>query len=131
MTNKLLCYTFLCGCKFVCLFAGSYCRVATAVMQMVRQGKEMESDPNTCLPIDDINSLFLELAPKCPMLMFKWCYILTLVNFGDQAFWAQILRTQPHDLILEQGYYEPVFNCSNMLMALFCRHPFDSILIVI
>ncbi|KDR16213.1 huntingtin [Zootermopsis nevadensis] len=83
--------------------SGRYCRVATAVMQMVQQGKEMGSDPNSCLPINDINNLFLELAPKCPMHMFKWCYILTLVNFSDQTFWAQILRTQPHDLILEQG----------------------------
>lgn len=93
-------------------FAGSYCRVATAVMQMVHQSKEMGSDPNSCLPIEDINSLFLELAPKCPMLMFKWCYLLTLVNFGDQAFWAQILRTQPHDLILDQGYYKLIFSLS-------------------
>lgn len=92
-----------------CFFAGRYCRVATAVMQMVQEGKEMGSDPNSCLPINDINNLFLELAPKCPMHMFKWCYILTLVNFSDQTFWAQILRTQPHDLILEQGYYKTVF----------------------
>lgn len=94
---------------FSFLFPGSYCRVATAVMQMVQQGKEMGSDPNSCLPIDDINSLFLELAPKCPMLMFKWCYLLTLVNFNEQTFWAQILRTHPHDLILEQGYCKTVF----------------------
>jgi hypothetical protein len=90
-------------------FAGSYCHVATAVMQMVQQSKETGSDPDSCLPVDDINSLFLELAPKCPMLMFKWCYLLTLVNFGDQTFWAKILRTQPHDLILDQGYYKIVF----------------------
>ena len=101
-------------------------------MQMVQQGKEGERDPNTCVPIDDINSLFLELAPKCPMLMFKWCYLLTLVNFGDQAFWAQILRTQPHDLILEQGYYKPVFIFScNMLMILLYIEPFNSTLIEI
>jgi hypothetical protein len=86
-------------------------------MQMVQQGKEMGSDPNSCLPINDINNLFLELAPKCPMLMFKWCYLLTLVNFSDQTFWAQILRTQPHDLILEQGYYKAVFffSCNHAL----------------
>jgi len=93
-------------------------------MQMVQQGKEGESDPNTCVPIDDINSLFLELAPKCPLLMFKWCYLLTLVNFGDQAFWAQILRTQPHDLILEQGYYKPVFifSCNMLMILLYIYH---------
>ncbi|XP_069698723.1 huntingtin isoform X2 [Periplaneta americana] len=76
--------------------SGSYCRVATAAMQMVQQG-------DASLPLGDMNRVFLELAPKCPMLVFQWCYLLTLLNFSDQAFWAQVLRTQPHELILDQG----------------------------
>jgi hypothetical protein len=100
----------------ISLFAGSYCRVATAVMQMIQHGKEMGNDPNSCLPIDDINNLFLELAPKCPMLMFKWCYLLTLVNYSDQTFWAHILHTQPHDLILEQRYDKAVVFFSFLML---------------
>jgi hypothetical protein len=100
-------------------------------MHMVQQGKEMGSDPNSCLPINDFNNLFLELAPKCPMLMFKWCYLLTLVNFSDQAFWARILHTQPHDFILEQGYYKAIFflSCNHASLLNFI-YSFTSIMTI-
>ncbi|XP_066998979.2 huntingtin [Anabrus simplex] len=80
--------------------SGSYCRVATAAMEMI-QGRG-DGIPQ-CLPVDDINTLFVELAPKCPLLTFEWCYLLGLLSYNSQPFWARILRTHPEHLILKQG----------------------------
>lgn len=43
------------------------------------------------LLLEDANAVFLELAPACPLLMFLWCYLLTLLNYGNHAFWARVL----------------------------------------
>nr|CAD7204343.1 unnamed protein product [Timema douglasi] len=77
---------------------GSYCRVANATMLMI------QSDGPESLPMADVNTLFLELSTRCPLLTFLWCYLLTLLNYSDQGFWAQVLRTQPHQLLLDQRY---------------------------
>nr|CAD7458552.1 unnamed protein product [Timema tahoe] len=78
--------------------SGSYCRVANATMLMI------QSEGPESLPMADVNTLFLELSTRCPLLTFLWCYLLTLLNYSDQGFWAQVLRTQPHQLLLNQRY---------------------------
>ena len=80
--------------------AGSYCRVATAVIEMLQSDNDAIG---IFISIEDMNTLLLALAPKCPLLTFQWCYLLTLVNFNDQTFWAKVLCTQSRDFILEQG----------------------------
>nr|CAD7591330.1 unnamed protein product [Timema genevievae] len=76
--------------------SGSYCRVANATMLMI------QSEGPESLPMADVNTHFLELSTRCPLLTFLWCYLLTLLNYSDQGFWAQVLRTQPHQLLLNQ-----------------------------
>ncbi|KAJ9589854.1 hypothetical protein L9F63_017009 [Diploptera punctata] len=83
--------------------SGSYCRVATAVIQMLQSDEEAA---DVMISIEQMNTLLLALAPKCPLLTFQWCYLLTLVNFSDQIFWAKVLCTQSCDLILQQGTTE-------------------------
>ncbi|KAJ8868819.1 hypothetical protein PR048_030360 [Dryococelus australis] len=82
------------------IISGSYCRVAKAMMYMVDAKK---SDENSA-PMNEINVLFLKLATRCPLLAFQWCYLLTLLNYQNQDFWAQVLR-KPHELILNQRYF--------------------------
>ncbi|PSN49021.1 Huntingtin [Blattella germanica] len=84
--------------------SGSYCRVASAIIEMIQEDKDEKNESNGTLnSIKDLNKILLDLAPKCPLLMFKWCYFLTLVNFSDQTFWAQVLCTQSHDFIFDQS----------------------------
>ncbi|KAK7793413.1 hypothetical protein R5R35_014313 [Gryllus longicercus] len=93
--------------------SGSYCRVATAAIQMLRgesckdsmEALDTSEDrvPVVPLPVENINSLFYELAPRCPMLTVQWCYLLALLGYNNQSFWASIMRTQPAHPILGQG----------------------------
>nr|CAD7264748.1 unnamed protein product [Timema shepardi] len=87
---------------------GSYCRVANATMLMI------QSEGPESLPMADVNTLFLELSTRCPLLTFLWCYLLTLLNYSDQGFWAQVLRTQPHQLLLDQRY--STVHCQGILV---------------
>nr|CAD7394386.1 unnamed protein product [Timema cristinae] len=73
-------------------------RVANATMLMI------QSEGPESLPMADVNTLFLELSTRCPLITFLWCYLLTLLNYSNQGFWAQVLRTQPHQLLLNQRY---------------------------
>lgn len=49
------------------------------------------------LLLEDANAVFLQLAPACPLLMFLWCYLLTLLNYGNHAFWARMLPPAVRD----------------------------------
>lgn len=66
--------------------SGSHCKIASAAVELVAGHATEDS-----LLLEDANAVFLELAPACPLLMFLWCYLLTLLNYGNHAFWARVL----------------------------------------
>ncbi|KAF4521052.1 hypothetical protein B566_EDAN008124 [Ephemera danica] len=81
---------FLLYCIYM-LESGSYRKVATATMVLVQK-------PNICneddqLHVENINKMFLRLAPFCPLLTFLWCYMLVLMGHNSLKFWAQALYT--------------------------------------
>ncbi|XP_063237175.1 huntingtin isoform X2 [Bacillus rossius redtenbacheri] len=110
--------------------SGSYCRVAKAMMHMV---DAKNCDENSA-PMDELNMLFLKLATRCPLLAFQWCYLLTLLNYQNQDFWAQVLR-EPHELILNQRCTEKPMQspCINLEIVrkggtiLFCDFACDNL----
>lgn len=65
---------------------GSHCKIASAAVELVAGHATEDS-----LLLEDANAVFLQLAPACPLLMFLWCYLLTLLNYGNHAFWARVL----------------------------------------
>ncbi|WAR21216.1 HD-like protein [Mya arenaria] len=68
--------------------SGSFRRVATASIQCIRQ------PPSPCFyGIQDINSEFLLLGNSQPTLTLQWCNVLILLNFSDQAFWSEVVKT--------------------------------------
>ncbi|XP_049777630.1 huntingtin [Schistocerca cancellata] len=79
--------------------SGSYCKVATAAMEMV------QVSPTDSL-VGNMNKIFLELAARCPLLTFLWCYLLILLGYCDRSFWASILRTKPVPLLMDEGPVE-------------------------
>lgn len=67
---------------------GSFRRVATASVQQIRQS------PLSCYyGIKDINQDFLLLGVSQPTLTLQWCNVLILLNFNDQTFWSEAVKT--------------------------------------
>ena len=69
-----------------CLLAGSHCKIGNAAVEMVAGHATEDS-----LLLEDANAVFHQLAMSCPLLMFLWCYLLTLLNYSNHAFWARVL----------------------------------------
>lgn len=64
------------------------------------------------LLLEDANAVFLELAPACPLLMFLWCYLLTLLNYGNHAFWARVLPSLNKDTMRKDESNHPILSHS-------------------
>lgn len=72
--------------------SGSHCKVANATIQMIQGRGVFEEDK---LPIDDLNSVMLNVGKKCPMLICQWAYLMTLLGYNEMTFWSEILGTRP------------------------------------
>lgn len=83
--------TFLMYCVHMC-HSGSHCKVANTAIQLILH------DEN--ILINNINAIFLKLAPFCPLITLEWCYLLTLLNYNDEKFWSVILQTPKCDGIV-------------------------------
>ena len=40
--------------------------------------------------LDEISNNFLKVATEYPVLIFLWCYVLTLLNYNDHGFWSEV-----------------------------------------
>lgn len=72
--------------------SGSHRKIGRAAVELVAGHATEDS-----LLLEDANAVFLELASTCPLLMFLWCYLLTLLNYGNHAFWARVLPSIAKD----------------------------------
>ncbi|XP_053407184.1 huntingtin-like isoform X2 [Mercenaria mercenaria] len=68
--------------------SGSFRRVATASVQQIKQRSL------ACYyDIKAINHDFLLLGVTQPTLTLQWCNVLILMNFSDQSFWSDVVKT--------------------------------------
>ena len=74
--------------KLNVIFSGLFRRIATASVKIIHQ---------TTIPchydIKEINENFLLLGMSQPTLTLQFCNVLILLNFNDQAFWSEVIRT--------------------------------------
>ncbi|XP_060568114.1 huntingtin-like isoform X3 [Ruditapes philippinarum] len=68
--------------------SGSFRRVATASVQQTRQRSLL-----CYYDIKAINQEFLLLGVTQPTLTLQWCNVLILLNFSDQSFWSDVVKT--------------------------------------
>lgn len=68
--------------------SGIYRRVANICMTLIKN----EAPPGF-FTVHEINRAFLQLAPYYPTLTLQWCNVLILLNFDDQDFWSEVMRT--------------------------------------
>uniref|UniRef100_T1IW53 Huntingtin n=1 Tax=Strigamia maritima TaxID=126957 RepID=T1IW53_STRMM len=68
--------------------SGIYRRVATVCMNLIK-----EECPPGYFSVHQMNTIFLRLAPLIPTVTLQWCNILILLNYDDQLFWAQVMKT--------------------------------------
>ncbi|XP_048514714.1 huntingtin isoform X2 [Athalia rosae] len=71
--------------------SGSHCKVANATMQMIQRRNVSEEDK---LPVEELNSLMLQLASKSPIITCQWTYLMTLLSFSELTYWERILATE-------------------------------------
>ncbi|CAK9812056.1 Htt [Anthophora plagiata] len=71
--------------------SGSHCKVANAAIQMI-QGRNIPEEEK--LPINDLNSLMLNIGNKCPTLTCQWAYLMTLLGYNEMNFWSKVLGTR-------------------------------------
>lgn len=64
-------------------------------------GETTEAD-TIFIPLDLININFYKLTYFYPILTFKWCYLLALLNYNDRKFWANIMQVTETYGILDQ-----------------------------
>lgn len=43
--------------------------------------------------VEEINQVFLDIAFLYPTLVLQWSNVLILLNYENQGYWIQILRT--------------------------------------
>jgi len=68
--------------------SGSFRRVAAASIQCIKQ------QSLACFyDIKEINQGFLLLGNGYPTLTLQWCNVLILLNFNDQSYWSEVVKT--------------------------------------
>ncbi|KAL4231691.1 hypothetical protein ACF0H5_009269 [Mactra antiquata] len=85
--------------------SGSFRRVATASVQQIRQ-----PSLNCYYGIKEINQEFLLLGISQPTLTLQWCHVLILLNFNDQGFWSEAVKTPKKYVMASTSSSEPGTN---------------------
>ncbi|XP_063922689.1 huntingtin isoform X2 [Zophobas morio] len=59
--------------------SGSHCKIAVYAISNTK-----------AFHLDEISNNFLKVATEYPVLIFLWCYVLTLLNYNDHGFWSEV-----------------------------------------